>query len=288
MVARFDYSHQVDRLEAACKWGALSRGRATRYAKLIRELFTGRPRTREHVYACNESFEITDIHQLWELHTDRFPGIKTKICAALNSGSVVTDDERHEASSNRPRNDAFPFLLGGKLLAVGVEVLAVDGVLASGQETQWSGDITIRHEKRILDIQCKRPFTNKTIVKLAQEGAKQITDAVQPGVGIIALDLSRTIRPQGKILATRSEDNILNYVDKLLRSTVPPGIVETIKDPKILGLIVFGRVPVMLEEANGYVPLSANMTLVVASSHDSHRTPLLEQLTVQLNKHLSV
>lgn len=125
MVSRFDYSNQVARLEAACRWGVLSRGRATQYAKLIGELFTGQPRNREHVYACNESFEITDIHRLWEPHTDRFPGIKARICEVLKSGPIVTDDERAETSTNRPRNDAFPFLLGGKLLAAGIDVLAV-------------------------------------------------------------------------------------------------------------------------------------------------------------------
>lgn len=287
MASRSHYSVQIARLKAACEWGALSRGRATLYAKLIKDLFNGKPHTDERIYAVNESFEITDIHRFWAPHTDRFPGIKDKICESLKSGPTIADKENLPSSSNRPRNDAFPFLLAGKLLAVGVEVLAVDGILAAGQTAQWRGDITIRLGSRVLDIQCKRPFTKETIVELAEEGAKQIIDAGQPGAGIVALDLSRTVRQAGEILPATSESQIHRNIDAKLTRAVPMNdLFGMLKNTKIIGFVVFGRIPVFLKETEDSppVPFSGCMSLVIARPREN----LLQRLSVQLSSRLSV
>ena len=73
-----------------------------------------------------------------------------------------------------------------------------------------------------------------------------------------------------------------------MRKAVPVEIAETIANPKILGLLLFGRVPVMLDEGSGFVPVSANMTLVVAKPEDTLGAPLLKRLANQLNGSLHV
>lgn len=172
---------------------------------------------------------------------------------------------------------------------MGVELLAVDGVLAIGQRIQWRGDITIRLKNRILDIQCKRPFTSETVVELAKEGAKQIIDAGKPGSGLVALDLSKTIRPVGKVVPASSEQEISPRVDRLLTKAIPWEFMETLAYSKIIGLILFGRVPVMLEKAAGsFVPFGASVTLVGASKGKSDNVALLKRLARKLNNHFSV
>lgn len=122
----FQSAHPTDylrSLKAACEWMSIDLGRATQYRNLVREFFAEDKRSREHILAYNESCEIIDIYELWEAYTHHFPGLTQKVKAALSSGPSLREDERPETSNNRPRNDAFVYLVAGKLIRAGVKII---------------------------------------------------------------------------------------------------------------------------------------------------------------------
>jgi hypothetical protein len=114
-----NYKDHIQRLEEACEWLGIDKGRAGKYAELIREFYEDDKRTEQHILAYNESAEIADIYRLWLKEVVNFPGLKRKIAAALNSGSVLVENERAERSKNRPRNDFFVYFIAGDCLNAG-------------------------------------------------------------------------------------------------------------------------------------------------------------------------
>ena len=107
------YKDHVRRLEEACGWLGINKGRAQHYIGLLREFHEEDKRTPQHVLAYSESCEVEDIHRLWQSKVEQFPGLKEKIFHVLSSGPVLREQEK--ADSNRARNDAFVYFLAGML-----------------------------------------------------------------------------------------------------------------------------------------------------------------------------
>ena len=115
-----NYAERLQTLQLACEWMDIKKGRALQYSKFIREFYEEDKRSREHILAFNEACEITDIYELWVPFIDNFPGLEQKIKQVFQKGPVLQEDEMPNISSNRPRNDAFVYLLAGKLIKAGM------------------------------------------------------------------------------------------------------------------------------------------------------------------------
>lgn len=242
---KMNFRQQLAILESACRWLSIPSGRAHDYQRLIKEFWEGRPRTEEHIFVHNESYEIVDLYEVWNQHADHFPGLKGKIAAAVGGGPILTQNERASTSSNRPRNDAFVYLFAGELIQAGIEVVAVDGILRNGETCHATGDITFKWEGAYVDVQCKRPQTAKAVVSRIKEARRQIEDMGEIIVGgIIAVDFSAFIRPTGKLIEKASSNEALDVCRTLLEQWKP--VAEKELRAPILGFYLHARVPAMI------------------------------------------
>jgi hypothetical protein len=279
----FNRSHYTDSLQSlhrACDWIGIDLGRASQYKKLIREFHEQDMRSREHILAYNESCEIIDIYERWETPIHNFPGLKQKIKAVFSKGPILREDERPNTSStsNRPRNDAFVYLLAGKLISLGVNVMIVDGIARQGISCHADTDITFEWNGSAIDIQCKRPQTQKALEKRAKEARRQLKGRT----GIIAVDCSAFVRPLGKLLERDSAEDAERFLASLLEKEVKLKVERHLKTA-ILGFILFARAPAMTRIGHSsilslhgspmhttYRPDSISTWLVISNSSSSN------------------
>lgn len=245
-------------LESACNWFGIKQGRSKQYIKLVREFYLEGKRSRDHLPSLNEGAEVVDLYKLWELHESRFSGIKRKISRCLSKGPLLQEDENPDSSSNHPRNEAFVYLLAGELIKAGVHVAAVDGITRKDLTCHNDADITIECNGSLLDVQCKRPQAERKFSGRFKEARDQILDAPRPGQeGIIAIDCT-SIKPPEKVLVVDSPNVVPQQIDRFLigvakrniglgetKVTIHPQISGIRADRRILGLILFARIPVM-------------------------------------------
>jgi hypothetical protein len=239
------YTDHVAKLVAACNWLGIDRGRAAQYTKLVREFFEDNARSKHHILAYGESCEIVDLFELWEHRATAFPGLAEKIGTACNKGALLREEEKPAAASNRARNYAFAYLVAGKLLAAGVPVIAVDGVITRDVAYESEADVTFRWDGTLIDIECKRPQSYATLVERTKEARHQIERPSRGGRhGAIALDCSVLIRPAGTLLNSDSEEAAASFISTKLEQACASK-VESYLTPSIAGFLFFARVPVM-------------------------------------------
>jgi hypothetical protein len=242
-----NYETHLKSLSAACDWIGIQRGRAVQYVRLIREFYEGSvERSREHILAYNESCEITTIHELWTPHINSFPGLHEKIRSTFSKGPLLCEDENTQASSNKARNDAFVYLLAGKLLKASVAVVAVEGILSEDTPFESNADITFDWNGSVIDVECKRPQHQRKVQKRIQEACDQLAQPERLGrLGMIGLDCSTFIRPLGMLM----EKGSVEEADRILAQKLfHVGVTRqtTALKPAILGLLLFARVPAMI------------------------------------------
>jgi hypothetical protein len=217
-------------------------GRAVRYKELIREFFEHDRRSPEHILAFNESCEISDIYDLWKDRIKDFPGLEKRIRRAFSKGPVIREGERPDTSTNRARNDAFVYLLAGKLVRAGINVMAVDGIITRDIMCHKDADITFDWGGDVIAVECKRPQTQNTLGKKIKEARRQLTQPNGRGrMGIIAIDCSALIRPPNKILEVDSVELADQVVNERLEAVIPEAIGHF--DNTIAGAFLFARVP---------------------------------------------
>ena len=244
LLSSIDTVNQIRLIEEACAWASISQGRATRYAGLLRELLQENKRSPEHLLAWHESSDVTEMYSLWCMKTDLFPGLKDRICAALRDGPVLSVEE-NSSSTNRARNDVFNYLLAGRLLVAGLDLLAVDECRHVSETTRWRGDITLSQQDTVFDIQCKRPWGRNSLIGNIKKARKQITTTADPAQGIIAVDLSRCIHPTDTLLSASSDREASDRVHNMVLQVLSPEVYRLVgEQPKIMGLIAFASIPV--------------------------------------------
>ena len=116
-------------LDQACEWLNIDRGRAREYVRLLKDFGRGEHGP-EHLLAYYEADEIVQLFELWGNDIGRFPGLQARLKQACAKGPAMTEDEKTSNSSNKPRNDAFGYLMAGKFLKAGISVGTVDGIRA--------------------------------------------------------------------------------------------------------------------------------------------------------------
>jgi hypothetical protein len=239
------YTEQVAQLAAACEWLEIDRGRAARYGKLIKEFFEDDARSPQHILAYGESCEIVDLFELWEHRITDFPGLAGKIRAVFGKGPLLREEEKPATSSNRARNDAFGYLVAGKLLSAGVPVVAVDGILARNTTCESEADVTFQWSGMLIDIECKRPQSHTALGERAKEAREQLQRPSRGGRhGAIALDCSVLVRPAGTLLESASGEVAERWLSTELERAVASRVVSHLTN-SILGFLFFARVPAM-------------------------------------------
>lgn len=240
------YTEHVAQLAAACDWLEIDRGRAARYGELIRELFEDDARSREHILAFSESCEVVDLFELWKARVTEFPGLAERMRAVLRKGPLLREEENPAASSNRPRNDAFGYLVAGRLLAADVPVVAVDGINARDATSSSEADVTFRWNGTLLDIECKRPRSYAALEERTAEARAQLERPSRQGRhGIIAVDCSVLVRHAGTLLESGSGALAESLVAGALEKSIAPRIESRLTN-SILGFLLFARVPAMI------------------------------------------
>ncbi len=243
---RRPWQEHVADLQQACSELGICRGRARDLTRLLTELFEEGKRSRNHILAPNESFEITDIYRFWHPHLSNFPRLKQDIAKYLGSGPVVAEEERTGGASNRARNQAFVYLMAGYLINAGVDVIATDGIPRIAVSEPGRSDIIIEWKQERIVIECKRPQSLRSIQSCLREAVRQITDSQLPG--IVALDCSRIVRPMcpgGKLLEKRCPECAESCVQERLGY-----VLSAIRRPSsrrgVLGMVLFARVAAMI------------------------------------------
>lgn len=281
-----NYEAHVRSLLAACDWIGTKRGRAAQYGRLIREYFEG-VKSREHILAYNESCEITDIYELWKTNINNFPNLHDKIRSTFSKGPILREDEKSHTSSNKARNDAFVYLLAGKLIRGGMNVVAVDGILSKHARCHSEADITFDWNGAAIDIECKRPQTRGMVQMRVKEACRQLTKPKRLGrPGIVSLDYSAFIRCPGELIEKNSAEEADKFLAQLLEGEVTKQMVECFNST-ILGLLLFARVPAMIRKGHSKIltadgipfqryfrPESVSSSLVVINSNSQHREVL--------------
>lgn len=179
-----------------------------------------------------------------EASSDNFPGFKQKIKAVSSGGPILQEDEKPDISSNRPRNDAFVYLLAGKLIRAEVKVIDVDGIVVQGIICYSDVDTTFDWNGSTVNIECKRPQSLKTIGKRLKEAYQKLTNQDQQDrKGIIAIDCSTFIRPPEQLLEADSVEDANRFLAQLLKKTIIP---KTCLGATILGFLVLTRTPAMI------------------------------------------
>ena len=233
-----DYLHK---LKDACEWLDIDQGRAADYIRLLDEFAKARNLSGEPL-AYYESYEIVELFELWEKQVDEFPGLKDKIREVCKKGPVLREDETMNALSNRPRNDAFCFLVAGKFLAAYISVVRVDKIASRHATCESNADFTFRWEESYIDVECKRLQSEKQLRKRAEKARDQSTQSGR--YGIIAIDCSVLCRPAGTVLENSAPNDAEFRLSEWLRTNIEPKIRSSLS-PRILGFILFARVPAM-------------------------------------------
>lgn len=166
--------------------------------------------------------------------------------AVLGKGPLLREEENPSASTNRPRNDAFGYLVAGRLLAAGVPVVAVDGI--NGRDTSCSSeaDVTFRWKATLFDIECKRPRSDMALGVRTAEARAQIERPSREGRhGVIAIDCSVLVRPAGTLLESGSGAEAEGLISRMLETSIAPKIESRLTN-SLLGFLLFARVPAMV------------------------------------------
>ena len=216
-------------------------GKSREYVSLFEEFGRGERRP-EHILAYYEAYDIVELCELWGNDIGRFPGLKTRLEKACGKGPTMTDDEKTSNSSNKPRNDAFVYLMAGRFNKAGISVNTVDGIRAGSGKSKSTEDFSIRWNGLDINIECKRPNSANGFEGLAKGAQKQIKRRRRRG--IIMMDCSRLVRPAYEAFEAESPNAAADELHRRLEKEVEPKVPRPMAR-KILGCVLFARIPAM-------------------------------------------
>ena len=231
----------LQELEQACEWLNIDRGRAREYVRLLGEFGRGERRP-EHILAYYEAYDVVELFELWRNDIGRFPGLKTRLEQACGKGPTMTDDEKTSNSSNKPRNDAFVYLMAGRFSKAGISVSTVDGIGAGSRKSKSAEDFSIRWNGLDINVECKRPNSANGFERLAKAAQRQIKRRRRRG--IIMMDCSRLVRPAYEAFEAESPNAAVDELHQRLEKEVEPKLPRRMAR-KVLGAVLFARIPAM-------------------------------------------
>ena len=230
-------------LAEACQWLDIDRGRAWELARHLKRFHEGESLNDEQLLAYFESYDIVEIYRLWHQDVEQFPGLIDKIRNVAKKGPTLSDGENPDESTNRPRNDSFSILLAGGFHSAGIPVRQVEGISREGFENNATGDFSFAWHDSLINVECKRPRSRDQLVKNAKKAKKQIVKSRRSG--IVALDCSVLIRPNGTVFSNTSDISAEDQFSTWLAQEIYPRVKGVFFSSGVLGLILYCRVPVL-------------------------------------------
>lgn len=247
---RQSISSILERLDKALQWVGLEHGRVASYKKLLAEYYEGQ-RSNEHFFAFYQAMDVLSIFDSWKDTAANFPGLQTKISIVFKKGPLLPEHENASANSNRPRNDGFVYIVGGKLLhGRDTRIISVDGIknkmVNDGEAGEdLPGDVVLQFMDNLIRVECKRPMNNDTLADNIATAFIQATSPPQDNAyGVIAVDVSKLIEQPRQYLETSSLDAGSNYLtDRVAESLTP--FCKQYSQESLLGFIGFASIPLV-------------------------------------------
>ena len=135
-------------------------------------------------------------------------------------------------------------------MRAGVRVCAVECIRARHAACSSEADFTFEAGGSLIDVECKRPRSERKLVPLVKKALRQITSPRRGGrPGVIALDCSVLARPAGHLLERESPEAAESQISSWLEEKVLPRVRPYLTN-SILGCVFFARVPAMIRLEN--------------------------------------
>ena len=238
----FRLKNAYEKLKDGCEWCGIQRGRAIQHIRLFDEYDRLDSFSEEHFRASFESFELIELFELWNSRSSCFPGVRQRIADVYSKGPVLSDNENTRSSSNRSRNDAYCYVVAGRFLEAGINVVSVDGISRRGKDCESKSDLLIEIDGEFLSVECKRLQSENQLLRRAKKARDQLL--VSGNQGIIALDCSALFRPKGTVFQNSLSRNAADVVSDWLEQYVEPKVRGSLS-LEVLGFLLSCRIPAM-------------------------------------------
>ncbi|OQW36682.1 MAG: hypothetical protein A4E20_06255 [Nitrospira sp. SG-bin2] len=240
----------LERLEKALQWLGLEHGRVASYKKLLTEYYEGQ-RSNEHFLAFYQAMDALSIYELWKDTVVNFPGLQAKIAVVFKKGPLLPENENAAANSNRPRNDGFVFIIGGKFLRKSDEIIvSIDGIKNNRAQNfvTWpdsSADVLLWFQDSLIRVECKRPMNSNSLTANVEMALSQIASCPKDKTwGVIAVDVSKLIEQPGHYLEATSLDAGSDYLTDRVAEILLP-FAKQYRQEWLLGFIGFASIPMV-------------------------------------------
>ena len=234
----------------ALEWLGIGHGRVASYKKLLAEYYEGQ-RSNEHFFAFHQAMDALSIFESWVDSVKDFPGLLDKIAVVFKKGPLLSHDESSASNSNRPRNDGFVYILGGKLHhGRDIGIISVDGIRNSKLgtteiEMDLRRDIALQFQGNLMTIECKRPMNSDTLPQNIEVALRQLSaSGGKNALGIVAVDISKLIEQPGQYLEASSVDAGANYLTDRVAEILAP-LTGQCRQEWLLGFIGFASIPMV-------------------------------------------
>ncbi len=227
-------------IKEICKWSGSNKGRLIEYQKILDQFHPPKIPSNELLICVADIIDIVEVWEFWRENEDDFPGIKKKVCNVINEGPTIADDENPQISDNKTRNDLFVYLLAGKLITAGIEVISIDGIPNKSNTQMGHGDLIVRWETKEFIIECKRPQKETSIRSNAKGARIQIEKSGKQG--LLALDCSKPLRPNESLLDFSDNQAAQNYLLDRMENEITP-LVKSQFRQSVLGAFLMISVP---------------------------------------------
>ena len=232
----------IRNLDEVCCWLGVTKGRATQCKKCLEEVRDGSAIRDEHLMACFEACDLVEIFGLWRENVECFPRLKEKLKRIFEKGPLLVDYER--ADSVQSRNNAFSAIIAGRLLEAQLDVVQVEECRKENTKITTTADCTIKLKRELVNVECKRLHSLKNWMDRVEHAKKQIKKAEKKG--IVALDCSILIRPEETVYpsnnAVLAAEEHLDWLEHNIYESA-----SCILSSKVIGLMLYARVPTMIE-----------------------------------------
>jgi hypothetical protein len=155
-------------------------------------------------------------------------------------GQTMLKDEVSDRSGSKARNDAFHLYFKSLLVRAGFPVTP-----------HHRCDIVLNYEGQEYMIECKRPFRDNGVEESLQKAKRQLRDHYKEDPrrrGFIALSVSRIPNPGTKEIRADTREEMSVKTAQAIREIYDRHVhlVDKIKEPETLGVIVYLKAPVIL------------------------------------------
>ena len=201
--------------EAAIAWiadrgGPIARGRIARYRETIADLASnfeangwGDLEDDNHrLKVCTTLLEIREIVSIHRGLTNIPNPEATRALQRFVKGPFAATDEAAHNASNEARNIGFELYLNALFAFAGF-----------GPRFDGAADLSFAHRGEVFFVEAKRPTNAGAAKRLAREANRQLSKRLgrftgQAAKGLIALDLTKVINPEGAVMQVMSDEHL--------------------------------------------------------------------------------